>query len=85
MSFLPDVRVACERCGGARFNSETLGVEYKGRNIGEVLAMTVDEAVGFFAAHPRIHHTLELLRDVGSATSRSASRARRSRAARRSA
>ena len=65
MSFLPDVRVACERCGGARFNTETLGVEYKGKNIGQVLAMTVDDAVAFFAAHPRILHTLELLRDVG--------------------
>jgi excinuclease ABC subunit A len=65
MSFLPDVRVHCERCGGARFNSETLGVEYKGKNVGQVLAMTVDEAVGFFAAHPKIHHTLGLLRDVG--------------------
>jgi excinuclease ABC subunit A len=65
MSFLPDVRVSCERCGGARFNGETLGVEYKGRSVGDVLAMTVDEAVVFFAAHPRISHTLALLRDVG--------------------
>jgi excinuclease ABC subunit A len=65
MSFLPDVRVPCERCGGARFNTETLGVEYKGKNIGQVLAMTVDDAVAFFVAHPRILHTLELLRDVG--------------------
>jgi excinuclease ABC subunit A len=65
MSFLPDVRVQCERCGGARFNTETLGVEYKGKNIGQVLAMTVDDAVAFFAAHPRILHTLEFLRDVG--------------------
>jgi excinuclease ABC subunit A len=65
MSFLPDVRVHCERCGGARFNSETLGVEYKGKNIGQILGMTVDEAVAFFAAHPKINHTLGLLRDVG--------------------
>jgi excinuclease ABC subunit A len=65
MSFLPDVRVSCERCGGKRFNSETLAIEFRGKSIGDVLAMTVDEAVGFFAAHPRIHHTLELLRDVG--------------------
>ena len=65
MSFLPDVRVGCERCGGARFNEETLGVEYKGKNIGQILAMTVDDAVAFFAAQPRILHTLELLRDVG--------------------
>jgi excinuclease ABC subunit A len=65
MSFLPDVRVYCERCGGARFNSETLGVEYKGKNIGQILGMTVEEAVAFFAAHPKINHTLGLLRDVG--------------------
>ncbi len=65
MSFLPDGRVSCERCGGARFNAETLAVEYKGKSIGDVLAMTVDEAVAFFAAHPKISHTLGLLRDVG--------------------
>ncbi|HUO67192.1 MAG TPA: excinuclease ABC subunit A, partial [Gammaproteobacteria bacterium] len=65
MSFLPDVRVTCERCGGARFNAETLAVEYKGKSIGDVLAMTVDDAVPFFASHPKIAHTLGLLRDVG--------------------
>jgi excinuclease ABC subunit A len=65
MSFLPDVRVSCDRCNGARFNNETLGVEYRGKNIGDVLAMTVDEAVVFFAAHPKINHPLALLRDVG--------------------
>ena len=65
MSFLPDVRVMCERCGGKRFNSETLAIEFRGKSIGDVLGMTVDEAVGFFAAHPKIHHTLGLLRDVG--------------------
>jgi excinuclease ABC subunit A len=65
MSFLPDVRVDCERCGGRRFNAETLAVEFRGKNIGDVLMMTVDEAVAFFAAQPKIHHPLELLRDVG--------------------
>ncbi|HKE94345.1 MAG TPA: excinuclease ABC subunit UvrA [Povalibacter sp.] len=65
MSFLPDVRVSCDVCGGRRFNQETLAIEYKGRNIGDVLMMSVDEAVGFFAAHSRIHHALRLLQDVG--------------------
>jgi excinuclease ABC subunit A len=65
MSFLPDVRVTCERCGGARFNAATLAIEYKGKSIGAVLAMTIDEAAAFFTAHAKIRHTLELLRDVG--------------------
>jgi excinuclease ABC subunit A len=65
MSFLPDVRVACEACGGARFNPETLGVRWKGKTIGEVLAMSVDEAVEFFSAHPSTHHALRLLQDTG--------------------
>jgi excinuclease ABC subunit A len=65
MSFLPDVRVLCEGCGGARFNPETLQVRLRGKTIGEVLAMNVDEAVGFFAAHPSIHRCLTLLQDVG--------------------
>jgi excinuclease ABC subunit A len=65
MSFLPDVKVTCEVCGGARFNLETLAVQWKGRSIGEVLAMNVDEAVEFFAAHPSTHHALRLLQDVG--------------------
>ena len=65
MSFLPDVKVACEVCGGARFNTETLTPRWKGRSIGEVLAMSVDEAVEFFSAHPSTHHALRLLQDVG--------------------
>ena len=65
MSFLPDVRVICEACNGRRFNTETLAVRWRGKTIGDVLAMSVDEAVEFFAAHPKIHHCLRLLQDVG--------------------
>jgi excinuclease ABC subunit A len=65
MSFLPDVRVMCDVCRGQRFNSETLGVKYRERSIGEVLSMSVDDAVEFFAAHPAIRHALKLLQDVG--------------------
>nr|MBP7330238.1 excinuclease ABC subunit A [Alicycliphilus sp.] len=65
MSFLPDVKVACERCHGARFNPETLAVTWRGKNIGDVLQMEVDEAVEFFASMPSIAHPLQLLKDVG--------------------
>ncbi|MDP1674252.1 MAG: excinuclease ABC subunit UvrA, partial [Burkholderiales bacterium] len=65
MSFLPDVKVPCDACGGKRFDAETLGVQFKGKSIGDVLALSIDEAVGFFAAHPQIHHALRLLQDVG--------------------
>ena len=65
MNFLPDVRVDCEACGGWRFNPETLSVQYKGKHIGEVLAMDIDEAVLFFESVPSIYHSLRLLQDVG--------------------
>src|SRR5437867_3950681 len=65
MSFLPDVKVTCEVCGGFRFGPETLTVLWKGKSIGEVLAMSVDEAAEFFAAHPSTHHALQFLQDVG--------------------
>jgi excinuclease ABC subunit A len=65
MSFLPDVKVNCDVCGGSRFNAETLTVRWRGKNVGEVLAMSVDEAVAFYAAHPSTHRALRLLQDVG--------------------
>jgi excinuclease ABC subunit A len=65
MSFLPDVKVICETCRGARFNPETQAVTWRGKNIGDVLQMEVDEAVDFFAAMPSIAHPLQLLKDVG--------------------
>ena len=65
MSFLPDVKVLCESCKGARFNPETQAVTWRGKNIGDVLQMEVDEAVEFFAAMPVISHPLQLLKDVG--------------------
>ncbi|HND23631.1 MAG TPA: excinuclease ABC subunit A, partial [Rhodocyclaceae bacterium] len=65
MNFLPDVKLPCEACGGARFNPETLSVRWKDRTVAEVLAMAVEDAVDFFAAHPAIAHPLRLLADVG--------------------
>ena len=65
MSFLPDVKIPCESCHGARFNSETLAVTWRGKSIGDVLQMEVDEAVEFFASMPAIAHPLQLLKDVG--------------------
>ncbi|WP_448584087.1 excinuclease ABC subunit UvrA [Thermocrinis sp.] len=65
MHFLPPVYVTCEVCKGTRYNRETLEIRYKGRNIAEVLDMTVDEAYEFFYHHPPIRRKLELLRDVG--------------------
>ena len=65
MHFLPDVFVTCDTCGGSRFNRDTLEVHYKGRNIAEVLSMTVNQAAEFFAAIPRIIARLQSLQDVG--------------------
>jgi excinuclease ABC subunit A len=65
MSFLPDVKVPCEACHGQRFNAETLAVSWRGKSIGDVLRMEVDEAVEFFASMPAIAHPLQLLKDVG--------------------
>ncbi|MBK7509963.1 MAG: excinuclease ABC subunit UvrA [Comamonadaceae bacterium] len=65
MSFLPDVKVLCETCHGARFNPETLAVTWRGKSIGDILQMEVDEAVDFFASMPAISHPLQLLKDVG--------------------
>ncbi len=65
MSFMPDVKVQCETCHGARFNPETLAVTWRGKSIGDVLQMEVDEAVDFFAVMPVIAYPLQLLKDVG--------------------
>lgn len=65
MHFLPDVYVPCEICKGARYNRETLEVKYKGKSIADVLDMTVDDAVDFFAAIPKIHRKMITLQEVG--------------------
>jgi excinuclease ABC subunit A len=65
MQFLPDVYVPCEVCKGARYNRETLQVLYKGKSIADVLDLTVDEALEFFANIPPLHRKLQTLRDVG--------------------
>ncbi|KRK48079.1 excinuclease ABC subunit UvrA [Secundilactobacillus kimchicus] len=65
MNFLPDVYVPCEVCHGSRYNSETLEVEYKGKNIANILDMTVDQALAFFSAIPKITRKLQTIHDVG--------------------
>ena len=65
MNFLPDVKVQCEVCDGQRFNPETLSAHWREKSIADVLALEVDDAVTFFAAHPKIAHPLHLLQDVG--------------------
>ncbi|MDP1686540.1 MAG: excinuclease ABC subunit UvrA [Hydrogenophaga sp.] len=65
MHFLPDVYVPCEVCGGQRYNRETLDVQYKGKNIAQILDMTVEQAHSFFAAVPTLHRKLQTLMDVG--------------------
>ena len=65
MHFLPDVYVPCEVCKGKRYNRETLEVQYKGKNIADVLDMTVNQACEFFEAIPKIHRKLKTLQDVG--------------------
>jgi excinuclease ABC subunit A len=65
MNFLPDVYVQCSDCKGKRYNAETLAVHYKGKNIAEVLDMTVEEAAVFFENNPVVHRRLQTLLDVG--------------------
>ena len=65
MNFLPDVYVECEKCRGKRYNRETLEIYYKGKNIADVLDMTVDHAVEFFENHPRIFKKIKTLQEVG--------------------
>jgi excinuclease ABC subunit A len=65
MHFLPDVYVTCDVCKGKRYNRETLEVTFKGKSIADVLDMTVDEAVEFFQAVPRVRNTFATLQQVG--------------------
>ncbi|HET9472733.1 MAG TPA: hypothetical protein VFO82_02505 [Steroidobacteraceae bacterium] len=65
MNFLPDVKVLCDSCRGRRFNAETLSILWRGKSVGDLLEMNIDDAVDFFAAHTSIHHALRLLQDVG--------------------
>lgn len=65
MHFLPDVYVECESCRGTRYNNDTLAITFKGKNIAEVLGMTIEEASEFFISFPRIKRILDVLIDVG--------------------
>ena len=65
MNFLPDVTTPCDECHGQRFTPETLAVQWRGYTIGDILLMSIDEAVELFSAHPKIHHPLQLLQDTG--------------------
>ena len=65
MHFLPDIYVPCEQCGGKRYNRETLQITYRGKSISDVLDMTVNEALAFFANVPKVAHKLQTLHDVG--------------------
>jgi len=65
MSFLPDVYVDCDTCGGQRFTAETLAIRWAGRTIGDVLNMTIEEAATFFAPHPQVSRCLAVLNDIG--------------------
>jgi excinuclease ABC subunit A len=65
MNFLPDVYVECESCQGNRFNNETLEILYKGKNISDILKMTINQAVAFFKSIPKIHNKLKTIQDVG--------------------
>ena len=65
LGFMPDVEVVCEACKGARFNPETLEITYQGKTIAEVLEMSIEEGVAFFASHPGIARKLNVLNDLG--------------------
>jgi excinuclease ABC subunit A len=65
MHFLPDVYVTCSECGGSRYNNETLSILYRGKNIADVLNMSIEEAVGFFENHPKVHRALKTMNGVG--------------------
>lgn len=65
MHFLPDVYVTCSECRGSRYNNETLSILYRGKNIADVLAMSIEEAAPFFENHPKVNRALKVLNDVG--------------------